>query len=97
MAHRLRDDVARMTAYYGFAKAHWKHLRTTNIIESNFAPVRSRTNVCKGMRNAGTAAYLVWELLMRRKSRWRRFDGYASLTNVHRAINARPLVLTKAA
>ena len=93
----LRDDVARMTAYYDFPKAHWKHLRTTNIIESNFDPVRSRTNVCKRMRNADSATYLVWALLTRRKSRWRRFDGYALLSNVHRALNARPLALTKAA
>lgn len=93
----LRDDVARMTAYYDFPKAHWKHLRTTNIIESNFDPVRSRTNVCKRMRNADSATYLVWALLMRRKSRWRRFDGYTLLSNVHRALYARPLALTKAA
>jgi len=38
----LRDDVFRMTAYYDFPKPHWKHLRTTNIIESNFDPVPSR-------------------------------------------------------
>ena len=25
-----------MTAYYDFSKTHWKHLRTTNIIESTF-------------------------------------------------------------
>jgi len=93
----LRDDVARMTAYYDFPKAHWKHLRTTNIIESSFDPVRSRTNVCKRMRNADSATYLVWALLMRRKSRWRRFDGYTLLSNVHRALNARRLALTKAA
>ncbi len=93
----LRDDVARMTADYDFPKAHWTHLRTTNIIESNFDPVRSRTNVCKRMRNADSATYLVWALLMRRKSRWRRFDGYTLLSNVHRALNARPLALTKAA
>jgi putative transposase len=93
----LRDDVARMTAYYSFPKAHWKHLRTTNIIESNFDPVRSRTNVCKRMRNAESATYLVWALLMRRKSRWRRFDGYTLLGQVHRALTTKPIALQKAA
>lgn len=48
----LREDVTRMTAYYDFPKPHWKHLRTTNIIESNFDAVRSRTNVCKRLRQA---------------------------------------------
>jgi putative transposase len=93
----LRDDVARMTAYYSFPKAHWKHLRTTNIIESNFDPVRSRTNVCKRMRNAESATYLVWALLVRRKSRWRRFDGYTLLDQVHRALTTKPIALQKAA
>jgi putative transposase len=93
----LRDDVGRMTAYYSFPKAHWKHLRTTNIIESNFDPVRSRTNVCKRMRNAESATYLVWALLVRRKSRWRRFDGYTLLDQVHRALTTKPIALQKAA
>jgi putative transposase len=79
----LREDVVRMIAYYDFPKAHWKHLRTTNIIESNFDPVRSRTKVCKRLRQAESATYLVWALLMQRKTRWRRFNGYTSLKQVH--------------
>jgi putative transposase len=51
----LREDVARMTAYYDFPKEHWKHLRTSNVIESNFDPVRARTNVCKRQRSAASA------------------------------------------
>ena len=93
----LRDDVARLTAYYDFPKPHWKHLRTTNAIESNFDPVRSRTNVCKRMRNADSATYLVWALLVRRKSHWRRFNGYALLPQVHQAMIAKPIALRKAA
>jgi transposase-like protein len=93
----LRDDVARMTAYYDFPKLHWRHLRTTNIIESNFDPVRSRTNVCKRLRQAESATYLVWALLMRRKPRWRRFNGYALLDNVHRALIYKPIASLKAA
>ncbi|MHB8416246.1 MAG: hypothetical protein ACYDB1_12890, partial [Acidiferrobacteraceae bacterium] len=76
---------------------HWKHLRTTNAIESNFDPVRSRTNVCKRMRNADSATYLVWALLVRRKSHWRRFNGYALLPQVHQAMIAKPIALRKAA
>ncbi|HEY9084923.1 MAG TPA: IS256 family transposase [Candidatus Tyrphobacter sp.] len=93
----LRDDVARLTAYYDFPKPHWKHLRTNNVIESNFDPVRSRTNVCKRMRSAESATYLVWALLMRRKSRWRRFNGYALLPQVHQALINKPIALRKAA
>lgn len=97
----LRDDAARMTAYYDFPSEHWKHLRTTNIIESNFDVVRSRTNVCKRLRQAESATYLVWALLVRRKERWRRFNGYALLEKVHQAMrdkrNHKVVALRKAA
>lgn len=97
----LRDDVARMTAYYDFPSEHWKHLRTTNIIESNFDVARSRSNVCKRLRQAESATYLVWALLVRRKERWRRFNGYALLEKVHQAMrdkrNDKVVALRKAA
>ncbi len=93
----LREDVARMTAYYDFPKSHWRHLRTTNIIESNFDSVRSRTNVCKRLRQAESATYLVWALLMRRKPHWRRFNGYALLESVHRSLIDKSLAIRKAA
>ena len=97
----LRDDVARMTAFFDFPKPHWKHLRTTNIIESNFDVVRSRSNVCKRLRQPESATYLVWALLARRKSRWRKFNGYALLAQVHHAMfekrNEKVVALRKAA
>ena len=44
---RLTRDWERMVAYYAFPQEHWKHLRTTNIIESPFAAVRLRTSAAK--------------------------------------------------
>ncbi len=93
----LRQDVARVTAYFDFPKLHWKHLRTTNVIESSFDAVRSRTNVCKRIRQAESATYLVWALLMRRAPRWRRFNGYALLENVHDVLIKNPIATLKAA
>lgn len=82
----VRDDIGRLTAFFDFPKAHWKHLRTNNVIESNFATVRSRTDVCKRMRSAPSATYLVWALMVRRKEHWRRFNGYQLLTQVHQSL-----------
>lgn len=93
----LRDDADRMLAYYAFPQEHWRHLRTTNIIESNFDPVRSRTNVCKRLRSGTSATYLVYALLMRRRDRWRRFNGYHQLKDVRNRIMSRPLAIKKAA
>ena len=96
-ANCIRDDAERMLAYYGFPEEHWRHLRTTNIIESNFDPVRSRTNVCKRLRSGTSATYLVYALLIRRSSRWRRFNGYAQLEDVHQRLTTRAIAIKKAA
>jgi putative transposase len=96
-ANCLRADQERMLAYYAFPKSHWKHLRTTNIIESNFDPVRSRTDVCKRLRSGTSATYLVYALLVRRTERWRKLNGYQHLTAVHQEIMPRRLASKKAA
>ena len=38
-----------MLTFYDFPAEHWKHLRTTNPIESTFATVRLRTIKTKGL------------------------------------------------
>ena len=37
-----------LLTFYDFPAAHWKHLRTTNPIESTFATVLHRTRQTKG-------------------------------------------------
>jgi transposase-like protein len=44
----LSKDRDALLAFYDFPAEHWKHLRTTNIIESSFATVRHRTVRSKG-------------------------------------------------
>ena len=36
----LARDRDELLAFYDFPAAHWTHLRTTNVIESAFAPIR---------------------------------------------------------
>ena len=43
----LEDDWDRMTAFYDYPEKHWRHLRTTNVVESPFASVRLRTTAAK--------------------------------------------------
>ena len=42
-ASALAEDWERLVTFYEFPKEHWKHLRTTNVVESPFAAVRLRT------------------------------------------------------
>ena len=59
----LEDDWDRVSAFYDFPEAHWKHLRTTNIVESPFASVRLRTSAAKWFKKVESATALIWKLL----------------------------------
>ena len=58
---------------------HWKHLRTTNPIESTFATVRHRTIRSKGCLSNRTALAMVFKLLEVAQKSWRRLDGHNQL------------------
>jgi len=78
----LRDDLDRMMSYYRFPQASWKSLRTTNVIESVFAPVRLRTNAAKRFRTGRSVTYLVYALITRLAKSWRRIDGHRTIADV---------------
>lgn len=71
----LERDWEEMTAFYDFPGEHWRHLRTSNPIESIFAGVRLRTNAAKRMRVRENALYLVFKLVCRLSLNWRALDG----------------------
>ena len=52
----LTKDRDVLLAFYDFPAEHWKHLRTTNPIESAFATVRHRTIRTKGCLSNDTAS-----------------------------------------
>ena len=47
-----------MVTFYDFPKAHWQHLRTTNVVESPFASVRLRTDAAKRYKKVANATAL---------------------------------------
>jgi len=70
----LRKDWERMVTFYSFPKEHWKHLRTTNPVESPFASVRLRTTAAKRYKKVANATALIWKLLLVAESAFRRLD-----------------------
>lgn len=78
-AECLRKDRGALLAFYDFPAEHWKHLRTTNPIESTFATVRHRTIRSKGCLSNRTALTMVFKLVERAQKTWRRLDGHALL------------------
>ena len=74
-AELIDYDWERMVTFYGFPKAHWKHLRTTNIIESPFAAVRLRTAAAKRYKKVANATAVIWKTLLVAEKRFRRLDA----------------------
>lgn len=71
----LESDWERMVTFYEFPEAHWKHLRTTNVVESPFAAVRLRTTAAKRFKKVTNASALIWRVLMVAQKRFRRLDA----------------------
>jgi putative transposase len=70
----LERDWERMVAFYDFPQEHWKHLRTTNPVESPFAAVRLRTAAGKRYKKVANATALIWRVLMVAERSFRRLD-----------------------
>jgi len=75
----LEKDRDALLAFYDFPAEHWKHLRTTNPIESTFATVRHRTIRAKGCLSNKTALAMVFKLVEGAQKSWRRLDGHNQL------------------
>jgi putative transposase len=71
----LRRDQAQLLTFYDFPAEHWRHLRTTNIIESPFATVRLRQRVTKGAGSRTKALMMAFKLLEMAEERWRKVNG----------------------
>ena len=71
----LRRDQAQLLTFYDFPAEHWRHLRTTNIIESPFATVRLRQRVTKGAGSRTKALLMAFKLLAMAEERWRNVNG----------------------
>ena len=79
---RLAEDWERLVTFYAFPKAHWKHLRTTNVVESPFAAVRLRTGAAKRFKKVENATAVIWKTLGVAEQRFRRLDAPELLSDV---------------
>jgi putative transposase len=75
----LIKDRDALLAFYDFPAEHWKHLRTTNVIESSFATVRHRTVRSKGCLSNKTALAMIFKLAEAAERSWRRLNGHNQL------------------
>ena len=78
----LTKDRDALLAFYDFPAEHWKHLRTSNPIESSFATVRHRTVRSKGCLSNKTALAMIYKLAEAAEKNWRRLDGHNQLPKI---------------
>ncbi|GAB4255574.1 MAG: hypothetical protein Kow00122_13800 [Thermoleophilia bacterium] len=72
----LLRDFERMLTFYDFPQEHWRHLRTTNPVESPFAVVRLRTGAARRFKKTTqNATALIWRVLMVAEKNFRRVNA----------------------
>jgi putative transposase len=83
----LLDDLEACLRYYDYPTEHWKHLRTTNPVESVFSTMRLRTDAAKRFRTARSGVHLIFKLIERYQKTWTRISAPEKLPAVWQAAN----------
>jgi len=85
-AECLKKDSEALLAFYDFPAEHWKHIRTTNPIESVFSSVKMRTRKTRGCLSRTTALTMAFRLMLSAQKRWQKLNGSNLLAEVIRGV-----------
>ncbi len=80
---RLGNDWERLVTFYQFPREHWRHLRTTNVVESPFAAVRLRTTAAKRFKRVDSATAMIGKVLQVAETTFRRLNAPELLPAVY--------------
>lgn len=93
----LSKDKDALFTFYNFPAHHWRHLRTTNPIESTFGTVRHRTRQTKGCGSRKATLMMVYKLATEAEKKWQRLHGCKWLAKVVEGVAFVDGVMKKAA
>jgi len=93
----LQKDEDVLLTFYDFPAEHWRHIRTTNPIESTFATVRHRSRQTKGCGSRAATLAMVFKLAREAEKSWRRLNGYELIEKVIRGVRFQDGVQNKEA
>jgi transposase-like protein len=82
----LKKDRDVLLTFYHFPAEHWRHIRTTNPIESTFSTVRLRTAKVRSCFSSKTVVTMAFKLCQCAQKRWQRLYGYRKLDKVIRGV-----------
>lgn len=71
----LKKDRDELLTFYDVPEEHWKHLRTTNPIESTFATIRHRHRKTKGNGSRRASLAMMFKLGKSAEKHWRKLNG----------------------
>jgi transposase-like protein len=74
------ENWDRLTTYYDFPREHWKHLRTSNVVESPFSRVRLRTGASRRFKSQVNAT--CWKTMMVAEMSFRKLNAPELLEKV---------------
>ncbi len=86
-AETLGRDWERMVTLCRYPREHWRHIRTTNVVESPFAALRLRTDAAKRFKRVDRATAVIWKMLMVAQQRFRRPGAPELLAKVYAGVN----------
>src|SRR5699024_3560640 len=72
---KITDELDTLLEFYNYPAQHWKHLRTTNPIESSFATVRLRQRVTHGPGSQADGIAMALKLSETAQDRWQAING----------------------
>jgi len=82
----LQKDREALLTFYDFPAEHWKHIRTTNPIESTFSTVRLRTDKVRSCFSPKTVVTMAFKLCQCAQKRWQRLHSHKQLAKVIKGV-----------
>jgi len=83
----LEKDREALLSFYDFPAEHWRHIRTTNPMESTFSTVRLITAKVRGCFSSLTVSTIAFQLFRSVQKRWIRLHHPERLAEIIRGIN----------
>jgi len=81
-AECLKKDRDVLLNFYSYPAEHWKHIRTTNPIESTFATVRLRTAKVRNCFSRQTVVTMAFQLCRCAEKRWQKINGIKKIAKI---------------
>ncbi len=82
----LEKDREVLLTFYDFPAEHWRHIRTTNPIESTFSTVRLRTAKVRSCFSAKTVLTMAFKLCQCAEKRWIKLHRPEKIAEVIRGV-----------